>query len=257
MKNARKYVLVDPTEYEKMQNKQCGVSQTTTMQPMSERRLMSLDGEIMEILNSDKSDDIKAKLYGSALKNFKDLSRKYSPAATTDSFPAPTLGSITKEQEDDILDSISPQLKHKAKRLLNALKNNSDVSLNAQGQLIYKQTLIPNSNVLDLLTHILKTKAVSNPPPGWIEFVSALSGANLLKEHVPNYRAWKVINETVSAVSESELDQAPADYNSPQIFKTPVTQNIKTPKSVSRKRKRKKKSSPRIHLKNWTEYESN
>ena len=147
MSSAKKFVLVDPTAYEKQIVR--NVEKTSQQRQMSE-----MDVEIRAVLDSDEPDDIKAAKYMHALNKFRFVNR-------------PTVDVSLKDE--DILDSISNITRHKAKRLIDNIEENTELGWNDRGELIYRQTVVPNSNIVQLLTDILKPQS-SDRPVGWREF---------------------------------------------------------------------------------------
>ena len=91
------------------------------------------------------------------------------------------------------MEYIPPSVRHKAKRILLLLKQNSEVDWNDKGELIYRQSTIFNSHMADLLANVLKTKTVRDPPIGWLEFAVALASSKVPKELITNYSVWKII----------------------------------------------------------------
>ena len=166
LQHAKKMILVDPERSQ--QNR---------------RNLSDMDKEIEKTLNDQMPDDIKAKHYFSILTKYvKNPTTAWSVAA-----PDPV--------EDELLQSVPLEVRYKAKRILRLLRNNSEVGWNGQGQLIYRQQVIPDSNIIDLVNDILKYRGSASAPEGWEEFASALRSSGITKELVPNEKRWKYITQ--------------------------------------------------------------
>ena len=161
MHSAKKYVLVDPVVYENQQQR-----------PESE-----MDVEIRSILNSNEADDIKAARYAQALNKFRNINRpKEKPSL----------------KNEEILDSISNTVRHKAKRILDGISDIPEMSWNEKGELVYKQSVVPNSDIVKLLTDVLKSKTVDRPE-GWKEFAQGLGTSNKMdRELISNQSSWNV-----------------------------------------------------------------
>lgn len=164
MEYAKKMMLVEPR----------------LMRPsMREKSLSKLDEMIEETLTSDLPDDEKAKRYTMTLNKF-----RY--------YDEPPVTPVAKK-DDDILQSIQSNQQYKAKRLLQQLKKNSDIKFDDDGQIIYRQSLVPNSNISDLLTDVLKKKTTV-APVGWQQFSDSLKASNIGRELVVNEDRWKYMN---------------------------------------------------------------
>ena len=131
MEHAKKYILVDPQMYRPS---------------MPEKSLSTLDTEIQTILNGTLPDDQKAMLYTLTLKKFK---------AFDNNTKVPEL-KISAESE--LAGELPPNQQYKANKLLRLIKDNPDIEWSDKGELIYKQTLVPNSHITDIFDDIFATK---------------------------------------------------------------------------------------------------
>ena len=163
MQHAKKMMLVDPR---------------FVRPTMRDKSLSALDTEIASTLESDEPDDEKAKRYISTLKKF-----KYH-----EELPVPPVKKIDK-LESSVLDSMPPNQRYKAKRMLNLLRNNPEVDFNDKGELIYRQSSIPNSDIVDLIGDATRSKS-SEDPVGWQEFAQSLKVSKPRREVMPNTRIW-------------------------------------------------------------------
>jgi len=150
MEHAKKYILVDPQMYRPS---------------LPEKSLSGLDFEIKTILNNDLPDDEKAKMYSSALKKYKTYDN-----STKIPEPKPTI---------DLTDTLPPNHQYKVKKLWRLVKDNPDIDWSDKGELIYKQSLIPNSHVSDLFSDALSTKRPVQGPIGWEEFDDVLDSSKV------------------------------------------------------------------------------
>ena len=141
MDHTKKYVLVDPQMYRPS---------------LPEKSISGLDLEIRAILENDLPDDQKAKMYSSILKKYRTYDNSTKPPE-----PKPTL---------DLTDTLPPNQQYKVKKLWRLIKDNPDIDWSDKGELIYKQSLIPNSHVSDLLSDALATKRPADGAIGWEEF---------------------------------------------------------------------------------------
>src|SRR5215470_2306155 len=173
MNKQKKYMLMDPVAYEKHMSK---IALTTP----EERRQSEMDLEMRKVLESDEPDDIKVLKYSQVLAKMRNIRKPLEDNIIDDKY---------------ILDSISEDVRHKAKRLLDKVKESNELDWNKYGELIYKQTTIPNSDIVQLLTDILKTRTYEKPV-GWHDFAEALAGSidRMDKDIVPNQSSWKIMS---------------------------------------------------------------
>ena len=147
---------------------------------MRDKALSGLDGEISEILNSDLSDELKAKQYSATLSRF----RNYDEDRTLKEKPIEKL-------ESQVLESVPTDVKYKAKRLIDRLKRDKTVDWDEDGQLIYRQRKIPKSDIVELFSDALKSKPAANDSPvGWETFAKSLNANDIPQELVSNKVVW-------------------------------------------------------------------
>ena len=179
MQHAKKFVLVDPEAYSRQ-------IKMPSVHTIAEPSSVSLDDEVRSILDSFEPDDVKVKRYVMTLKKFRDRS---APPTTSTSSVRDSIG------EEDILESVPPTTRYKAKRLLHAIRQIPDLKWNERGELVYKQSIVPHSNIVELFNDILKAKQPTRAV-GWEQFADGLASSNELnKDLVPNHASWKRIKE--------------------------------------------------------------
>ncbi|KAI0230817.1 hypothetical protein LSAT2_018828, partial [Lamellibrachia satsuma] len=77
--------------------------------------------------------------------------------------------------ENEIIDSVPKAMKQKARRLLDKIKG--VVGWNDRGELVYRNTAVPRSNIVDLVNDVLR-KGKSFEPVGWKTFARGLKDVN-------------------------------------------------------------------------------
>ena len=169
MEHTKKYILVDPR---------------FARPTIKDKALSALDSEIGEILNSEVSDELKAKQYSATLSRF----RNYSQDQTQKINPIEKL-------ESQVLKSVPHNDKYKAKRLIDRLKRDKTVEWDDDGQLTYHQDKIPKSNIVDLISNTLKSKSAEEPPIGWEKFAQSLAENEIPQELVRNSDVWSQMNK--------------------------------------------------------------
>jgi hypothetical protein len=170
MNHAKKLVLIDPKMYRPS---------------MRDKSLSAIDNDIETTLLSDLPDDEKAKRYMATLKRFKAYEE-----------PKIEKSPVVDQLESNVLQSVPPNQAYKAKRLLQHIKRERDFDWTEDGEMIYKQTKIPNSNIVDLMNDALKTKS-TDLPVGWEEFATGLGKAS--QELITNTERKRFIRDPTSA----------------------------------------------------------
>jgi hypothetical protein len=164
MDNAKKLLLVDPSKASQLYRP-----------TISDKKLSKLDQDITETLNNDLPDDEKAKRYMLALKTY----RRYTA-------PIVTKGDV----DDSIIQTVQPELRIKAKRLLKHIKPHVKLS---EDQLVHGNSLIDDSSISELLNEAL-TKDSAEKPIGWVEFADTLKRAKTPRELIRNEKLWTYMN---------------------------------------------------------------
>ena len=140
----------------------------------SKKAPTAMDLAIRKILDNDMlTDGLKGKLYSETLARYKNADN------VEKKFP-----------DTEVLDSVPVNVRHKAKRILREIAENPNTEIDPRGRFVYKQTPIENSNIIELVDDILRTKRIA-PPPGWREFAESLG--KLDKSIISNPHSWSVI----------------------------------------------------------------
>jgi hypothetical protein len=115
-----------------------------------------------------------------------------------------------KVDETEIIESVPTTVRHKAKRMIRIVKESPHLAWNERGELIYNQTTIPGSSIVELFNDIFRQRRLGEDRPlGWHEFSEGLAvSKEISKELVSNYGSWKVINQNKPQLTS--VVQAPA-----------------------------------------------
>lgn len=75
---------------------------------------------------------------------------------------------VKKELEEQVIKSVSNKMQKKAGLLLDHLKKTKVLKWNSDGEIRYRGKLIPQSNIVDLVTNTMKTRSRKgiSPPIG-------------------------------------------------------------------------------------------
>ena len=87
-------------------------------------------------------------------------------------------------------------MKKKAQRLLEKMKSISGVEWNDRGELVYKNTAVAGSNMVDLVNDVLR-KRKAFEPQGWQTFARVLKDANIPMDLVGNPDRWGYMQSTL------------------------------------------------------------
>lgn len=150
---------------------------------MREKTLTRLDEDIEKTLNSNLDDVEKAQLYIETLRRYKHFDT--------------SVASKEEEKENtetDILESVPVEQRHRAKRLLEHLKQDSSIKIGDKGEFMYNQQKLHQSHVGDLLNDILRKKSTATPPQGWREFSDSLKYLEVPRDLVENTDRWKFMH---------------------------------------------------------------
>jgi hypothetical protein len=182
---------------------------------IKDKTLSKLDDDIVDILNSDLPDDVKAKRYSMTLRRY----RVY------DEEPEKKPPTANETPESQALKSVPTEVQHKAYRLLNTLKRDPNISFTDDGRLVYKQNIVPGSNITDLMVNLMQ-RSSSAFPPGWHEIASSLKNFVAPKDIINNQNVLKYMRSPVKT---------------PKSEQKYMHSLVKTPKSEQKKSKRTKK----------------
>ena len=233
MEHTKKFMLVDPQFHRST---------------IKEKTLSKLDNVIEEILQSDLTEDEKVKKYTVALNRYRAI-EEYEPRVSE---------SLKKEDfESDVIRSVPLAQQYKAKRLLDYLKKDPEIQWSDKGELIHRQNIVQNSNVVDLVSDLLRKNTTGENPEGWQQVADSLSKSNVPKEFILNAKRWRYIR------TPSELKQivaAPLPPHTPSTFATlKATSRPKTPvkdrsKIKTRASKRRRIIDSPVASTNWIPY---
>ena len=88
--------------------------------------------------------------------------------------------------DKQIIDSAPKTMQNRAKLLIQKLKDHSDViSLNDNGQLVLEGSIVPNSNVVNLVNDVMQKRKGFNPEHS-NTFAKALTKINVPEDYVRN-----------------------------------------------------------------------
>lgn len=153
---------------------------------LKDNALSKLDAEIRDILYSDKDDYAKSKEYAWVLRRYKAFENEPLPKAKN-----------LEKLEETVLKSIPHDLQYKAKRILTQLGKDADVDFTSDGRLVYKQTPVDETNILDIVSDIVSAKP--SYVKGTTEVAASLRSTKTPESLVTNPEILKQMKKEIKA----------------------------------------------------------
>ena len=144
----------------------------------------------------DVPEDTKATMYAQKLQRVNQLKNQvFRPETSpvqmiTHTEQTMTSESDTSEQlsatDKQIIDSVPKTMQNRAKLLIKKLKDHSDViSWNDNGQLVSEGSIVPNSNIVDLINDVMRKRKGFNPEHS-STFAKAFAKINVPEDYLRN-----------------------------------------------------------------------
>ena len=182
-------------------------TQSKPLAPPLTSQVNHLDSEMDSLLKrQDIAQDEKARLYSQILQRYLNYydKRMSQPVRVSVVSSKPTTEKPETQLEPvdlpdniktDILESVPPTMKTRARQLVKKLKENKDlITWDDKAQLVYEGKPIPGSNVVDLVNDALRHRKNFNPH-GWRLFAKALSDVNIPEGIVRNENRLKTLRD--------------------------------------------------------------
>ena len=185
-------------------------------------------------------EDTKATLYAQQLQRVIQLKNQVfrpepSPVQTitqTERTMTSESDSATPSQQlnatdKQILDSVPKTMQNRANLLIQKLKDHSDViSWNNNGQLVSEGSIVPNSNIVDLVNDVMRTRKGFNPEHS-NAFAKALTKINIPEDYLRNSDRI----DSIRWYRRLQDSQAPGPSFVSETVEAPTEVPRKTPKS--------------------------
>lgn len=213
-------ILVDP----KLMEMQHAQQQRPVPDALADS-LSALDQEMKAILeNADIPHSEKATRYHQVLQRYLTLGAQFRhrPLGKVEITGPPSLGNVsegsagpTAPQVEDkiekrVLASVPKTMEKKARLLLEHVKDVPDLSWDERGQLIYKGSTIPGSNMADLINDMLRARKRASDPKGWEYFAAGLKDSNISRELVGHAGRWRFMERYIPATPQGRPASARA-----------------------------------------------
>ena len=126
--------------------------------------------------------------------------------------------------DKQIIDSVPKTMQNRAKLLIQKLKDHSDViSWNDNGQLVLEGSIVPNSNIVDLVNDVMRKRKGFNPEHS-NTFAKALAKINVPEDYLKN-------PDRINSIRWYRRLQDSQTPGASFVSKTPTEVPRKTPKS--------------------------
>ena len=185
--------------------------------PPLNAQVNEIDSDMQNIIQrQDIPIDAQAKMYDQNLQRYltfydkrmnKPLRVNVLQSKITQEQPQEENPETIDEIETDIMDSVPATMKSRARQLIKKLKGSKDViGWNKQGQMMFKRTPIPGTNIVDLVNDSLRQRKNFNPE-SWELFSKALGHLNLPEGVVRNENRLALVREYKTRGIPDDLPQ--------------------------------------------------
>lgn len=186
--------------------------------------LVRLDNQMDTILNdSSLPEDQKAQLYSQTLQRYLTMYNKNLPTPmqtstistesvnpSTSNTPSQPSNNPPSNIEKEIMNSVPKTFKSQAQGVINKLKANSQqISWNDKGELISNGAVVPGTNVVDLVTDVVRPRK-NFEPRGYEAFAQQLAKINMPEDLMRNDARRRLVlqyrnNPTKSATPSPQM----------------------------------------------------
>ena len=167
-------------------------------------QVQEIDSDMQDIMQrQDIPIDAQAKMYDQNLQRYlayydKQMNKPLRVNVIKPMVPEKeekTQGEQIEEKPDDILDSVPATMKSRTRQLIIKLKANKDIiGWNEQGQVVFKGSTIPGTNIVDLVNDSLRQRKNFNSE-GWELFSKALGHLNFPEGIIRNENRLGLVRE--------------------------------------------------------------
>ena len=186
------------------------------------------------LAKDDVPEDIKATMYAQQLQRANQLKNQVfrpgpSPVQMV-SHTEQTMTSISDTSQQlsaQIIDYVPKTMQNRAKLLIQKLKDHSDnISRNDNGQLVLEGSIVPNSNIVDLVNDVMRKRKGFNPENS-NTFAKALAKINVPEDYLRNPDRI----DSIRWYRRLQDSQAPGPSFVSESVEAPTEVPRKTPKS--------------------------
>lgn len=178
---AQKLELIDPDLLVRLLSLK---SEATPPPDPNLKEMNNIEHKMETTLLDDKLDDTdKLQHYNDLLQTYKTHGDRYKNVGRPPQIVPPPADVWT----DEILSTMPINLRHKTQLLLNRIKNSEGkISWNKKGELVRNKIPIPDTNIVDLIHDVVRSRKTVKPPRGYLEFSRALGEINTPRSAIGN-----------------------------------------------------------------------
>lgn len=158
--------------------------------------------------------------------------------------PPPPPAAEASEMEQQVIKSVPGNMQKKAGLLLDRLKKTKVLKWNDDGEISYRGKMIPDSNIVDLVTNTMKTRPPKRLgfPIGNDEFAQALKETNIPRDYVQNpnvikamERPGRISTPRPVLTGKDSDDDDDTGFQDVSSFSTPHASPYLTPRTTRKK----------------------
>ena len=206
--------LVEPRLLDALQLQQ----QQQVLQYPTLKALSSLDRELQDVLNQQHlTTDEKVKQYNQVLQRYVTYEDQQQMAARAPikmqmvgtSEPSSTSTTTTSAAEamdpieQEVANTVPQSMKKKAQLLVKRIKNSPTMRWTDKGELVYKDQIVPNTNVVDLVNDALRRRKRIQPE-GWQTFARALKETNVPQDLIGHQERWEWMQRSAREIPQQQ-----------------------------------------------------
>ncbi len=206
--------LVEPRLLDALQLQQ----QQQVLQYPALKALSSLDRDLQHVLNQQHlTTDEKVKQYNQVLQRYATYEDQQQMAArapikmqmvgSSEPSSSPTTSILDAEAmdsiEQEVLSSVPKTMKKKAQMLVKRIKNSPTMRWTDKGELVYKDQIVPNTNVVDLVNDALRRRKRIQPE-GWQTFARALKETNVPQDLIGHQERWEWMQQSAREIPQQQ-----------------------------------------------------
>ena len=156
------------------------------------KTVTKLDDKIKEVLDDNSlNEHSRVKKYSQVLQQYMNIRENLHTTDVTPTHVNNAVDSTSSTRptplyaEESIIETVPRTFRTRAKHLLRFIKNNDEIQWNNNGVVSYKDNVLQNSNIIDLVNDVIRPRKTSQPN-NWQEFARALHEINIPKDLIGN-----------------------------------------------------------------------
>ena len=256
---ARKLALIDPDLLTRILNTRMDEAPKPPNPHLKEMNLLKQDMNQALETQGPGTEDEQLRKYNTSLTKYMTQNNQYRDDRLRAVIPPNDLSihQSTKDPwEEEIVASMPATFRERARLLVRRIKNSGGkVSWNERGELTLSGQPVPGSNIIDLVSDVVRKRKTIKAPPGMPNFTKALGEVNTPRELIGNKDRLKDVYNPLPHAEEIRSTKTPRESDTP----SPVRQTRKKAKrkianSSAVKKKRPTRSRSWSDIAKWESY---